>query len=149
MSTQGMLYLALFTLQGALENTGSIVVLILIAGILLAAQIGQAKEHFSYASQIKKETTSEGGKQLKGMLQADGVQLDAEALADRRAKTKKRLSWHSKMIFFPGVVAIFSTIIFLLGMFTVFFAYGRITAEDGSEICASGPVAAIKIMPAA
>lgn len=136
------LYAALFSVQGALANSWSTIILIVIAGILLASQVGQAKEHYEHhlvLAELKDQAP-----------QTDAAKLQ-EAPMDRDAEMKwiKRLGWHAKMIFFPGIVAIFSTLIFLLGLFTVLFAYGVKHADDGQEICASGPMAVWASMEAA
>jgi hypothetical protein len=132
------LYAALFSLQGVLGNSSSTIVLIVIAGILLASQIGEGKQHFEYAAEIAAEKEqSPAGPSVAGAARAALLVTDPEVIM----KQRKRLAWHGKMIFFPGIVAIFSTLIFLLGLFTVLFAYGVTISDEGQEICASGPMA--------
>jgi hypothetical protein len=118
--------------QGALANSWSTIILIVIAGILLASQVGEARTHYNHARELEDE------KNLTDVQKQNAaVAMDTET----EIKWRKRLQWHGKMIFFPGIVAIFSTLIFLLGLFTVLFAYGVKYSDDGQEICASGPMA--------
>ena len=136
--TQINLYTALFTLQAVLDNSDSTIVLIVIATILLASQLGEGKEHLVFHKEImnEKATVDALANALSAPKVAELVTNPEEILEHR-----KRIRWHGKMIFFPGIVAIFSTLIFLLGLFTVLFAYGITKADDGREICASGPMA--------
>ena len=140
--TQINLYTALFTLQAVLDNSDSTIVLIVIATILLASQLGEGKEHLVFH---KEEMGSDKPTvdTLAGLSTAVSAPKVVELVTDPEEilKQRKRISWHGKMIFFPGIVAIFSTLIFLLGLFTVLFAYGITKADDGREICASGPMA--------
>ena len=141
MFAQINLYAALFSLQAVLENSSSTIVLIVIAGILLASQIGEGKEHFVFHADLANEKPTEDPMAgLAGSVAAAKVahlETDPEVILQQR----RWIRWHGKMIFFPGIVAIFSTLIFLLGLFTVLFAYGVTTTDEGREICASGPMA--------
>lgn len=134
------LYAALFSLQAVLGNSSSTIVLIVIAGILLASQMSEGKEHFVFHNDLAATRAKQSPRAgLASSVAPEVVQLetDPEVIMNQR----RRLRWHGKMIFFPGIVAIFSTLIFLLGLFTVLFAYGVTSTEDGREICASGPMA--------
>jgi hypothetical protein len=142
------LYAALFSLQAVLENSSSTIVLIVIAGILLTGQIGEGKEHFVFHSEMASEKSKEDPMgELVGSVSAGKV-VQLETDPEVILKQRRRMRWHGKMIFFPGVVAIFSTLIFLLGLFTVLFAYGVTTTDEGREICASGPMAVWATMSA-
>ena len=151
MASQIALFVALFTLQGVLGKMNSTIALVLIAGLLLAAQASQAPSHMNYdllMESILAEEKAAGG--------------TPEAIASLINKRERLLKWHGTMIFIPGLVAVFSTLIFLIGVFTVLFQYGVTCTdgtgveiacdnkpEDGHEICASGPMAVWNAMPTA
>ena len=134
--SQLTLFVALFALQSELGKMDSTIVLVLIAGLLLAAQAAQANAHFNYAVLAKAIEDEE-----------KNPAATAEAAANLINRRNRVLKWHGNMIFIPGMVAVFSTIIFLIGIFTVLFHYGITKLEDGTEICASGPMSVWKAMP--
>jgi hypothetical protein len=140
LTAQLALFVALFSLQGLLGNMNSSVILILVAGLLISAQASQARNHMSYTDTVEKLAKAEKDRQV----------TDDEPL---RLKRKELKSWHGRMIFLPGLVAVFCTLIFLIGIFTVLFHYGTSTtnteAGEEVEVCASGPMSVWKTMSSA